>query len=320
MTGSPINLSPRRPHILAERLPDLIEPYLEEARLRVSPTTAASYDYLLSLLLEWWESAGPALGFVLDERAWRLYEGWLLRRPSSQSGKPMTWGSRNKALGVCRQLLAWAHRCGYLDRDFSSQVPRASGAPTRRDAPELEDLRRLMAAAGESRKPVRDQALVAVFVGTGIRRAEAAALAVDDVSFHADGAGSLFVRKGKMGKPRTVVFDALCGGYLARLIDELGRTSGPLFSNWNGGNLSPKSVYSVVKTAMQRAGVDSRGAGPHDLRRAFATAWLRSRRSLGDGQLLSMQLGHSTEAMSVHYSRPTLDDLQDGFASPLGLL
>lgn len=320
MSGSSINLSPHRPHIRAERLPDLIEPYIDEARLRVASTTADSYDYALSLLLEWWGEAGPALGYVLDERAWQLYEQWLRRRPSAQSKEPLTFETRRKLLGVCRQLLAWAHRCGYLDRDFSSQVPPPRNPAPKRGAPDVDDLRRLMIAAGESRKPVRDQALVAVFVGTGIRRAEAAALDVDDVSFHADGSGLLRLRVTKLGKPRTVAFDELCGDYLSKHLDEAGRTTGPLFGGWHGSRLTPKSVYSIVKSAMQRAGVDSRGAGPHDLRRAFATAWLRTRRSLGDGQLLSMQLGHSTEAMSVHYSRPTLDDLQTGFVSPLGLL
>lgn len=292
--------------------------YVEEARLRVSPATASNYDYLLSVLLEWWAEAGEPLGYVLDERAWKLYEGWLRRRPSSQSGEAMTYHSRKKVLSVCRQLLGWAYHAGYLDRDFSGQIPKAQGAPSKRQAPDVENLRRLMDAAGQSRKPVRDQALIALFVGTGIRRAEAAALTVEDVVFHADGSGLLQVRKGKGGRPRTVVFDPLCGQYLARLLDDLGRGTGPLFSGWYDSELSPKSVYSVVKEALKRAGIESRGAGPHDLRRAFATAWLRSRRSLGDGQLLAMQLGHTTEAMSVYYSRPTLDDLQSGFVSPLG--
>lgn len=321
MTGSSINLQPQRPHIHAERLPDLVDPYIEEARLRVSTITAANYDYLLSLLLEWWEEAGPPLGYILDERAWRLFEGWLRRRPSIKSGAPLTYDSRQKVLSACRQLLTWAYANGYLDRDFSGQVPKAQGTSEKRPAPELDQLRRLMDAAGGSRYPVRDQALIALFVGTGVRRAEAAAVAVDDVAILADGSGVLHIRKGKNGKARTVVFDVLCGQYLSRLIDTLGRSDGPMFiSERGGGALSPKGVYAVVKQAMQQAGIDNRGAGPHDLRRAFATAWLRSRRSLGDGQLLSMQLGHTTEAMSVHYSRPTLDDLLDGFVSPLANL
>ncbi len=314
----PINLSPQLPVIDARNLAELVDAYVTDARLRVSARTASTYDYHLALLLEWWATAGPALGYRLDKRAWSLFEGWLGRRLSGQSGEPLTLLTRRSCLSRCKQLLRWAYRCGYLDRDFSDHVAQAKGAPTLRDAPGLDDLVRLMAAAGESLRPLRDQALVAVFVGTGIRRAEAGGLAVADVSFHADGGGVLLVRRAKLDKPRRVVFDQACGAYLAALLDGEGLQSGPLFVGWKGRGLTPKSIYRVIKDACVRAGVDERGRGPHDLRRAFATEWMRHRRDAGAGQLLSMQLGHSSQAMSLHYSRQTLDDLTEGFTSPLG--
>jgi len=311
-----INMDPERVSFEADNLPDLVERYVQNARLRVSAATADNYDYLLSIMMEWWSGAGPTLGHVLDVEAWQLYERWLSGRPSSKGGETMTLASRQKALAVVRQFLYWAFQYGHLQRDYRHQVPSAKGGRSKRPSPRVDELRRLMAAAGESRKPERDQAIVALFLGTGIRRAELAGLDVGDVAWHAHGGGLLHIRKAKLSKPRHVAFDPVCGNYLAVYCDGMD-TSGPLFCGWKGLRLTPKGVYNVVKAAMQRAGVDSRGAGPHDLRRAFATAWLRNRRSLGDGQLLSMQLGHSTEAMSVHYSRPTLDDLQNGFISPL---
>jgi len=319
---SEINLDAIRPDFKAENLPALVERYIRDARVRVDPGTASSYDYLLSLLLEWFAEAIPALesGCVLDATAWRMYERWLSMRLSSQSGAPMTLASRRKALSVVRQLLRWAHEHGYLPRDFGDQVPAAKGQAMKRPALGVAELRALMAAAAEGGKPLRDAALVAVLIGTGIRRAEAAGLDVPDVQWHAHGGGLLLVRVAKLSKARQVVFDDACGRYLLALVEDLGRSSGPLFCGWHGARLTPKSTYAIVKRAMVRAGVDHRGAGPHDLRRAFATAWLRNRRSLGDGQLLSMQLGHSAEQMSVLYSRPTLDDLANGFASPLSVM
>jgi len=317
---SVINLSPERPRIDAQALPELVDAYVADARSRVSAMTADSYDYLLSLLLEWWSAAGPGLDHVLDLRAWQHFERWLADRRSSQSGAALTLETRRKALSAAKALLGWAHRLGYLDRDFRGQIPAASGEGRRREAMTLEDLRQLLLAAGESRKPIRDQAMIAILIGTGIRRAELAGLDVEDIRFAAGRGGLIHIRQAKLGKSRSVAFDDVCGVYLLDLIEELKRSTGPLICGWNDERLTPKSVYTVVKECFKRAGLDSRGAGPHDLRRAFATIWTRQRRSLGDGQLLSMQLGHTAEAMTVRYSRPILDDLQESFVSPLSLL
>lgn len=317
---SAINLSPRRPAIDAANLSELVEAYIVDARLRIAPATAAAYDYLLSWLLRWWAEAGPALGWRLDERGWVIFEGWLGQQRSSQSGDLLALSTRRACLSRCGQMLRWAYRLGYLDRDFSDQIPAARGSQPLRAAPTLDQLSLLMAAAGQSDRPLRDQAIIAVFVGTGMRRAEAAGLDVEDVQFHADGGGMIHIRRAKLGRQRRVIFDGVCGEYISALLDGEGLQSGPLFVGWKGRRLTPESVYRAVKAACRLAGIDERGRGPHDLRRAFATEWMRHRRGLGDGQLLSMQLGHSTAQMTVHYSRQTLDDLADGFTSPLGAL
>ncbi len=115
-------------------LAELVEAYVTDARLRVAARTAGTYDYHLALLLEWWATAGPALGMRLDKRAWSLFEGWLSRRLSSQSGEPLTLLTRRSCLSRCKQMLRWAYRLGYLDRDFSDQVAQAKGSPVLRDA------------------------------------------------------------------------------------------------------------------------------------------------------------------------------------------
>ncbi len=315
---SPINLSPPRPAIDAANLSELVEAYIIDARLRVKPATASTYDYLLSYLLDWWGEAGPALAYRLDGRGWQIFEGWLRQQTSRQSQKPLALNTRKACLARCRQLLRWAYRLGYLDRDFSDQIPQAKGSQPLRSAPSLDQLQRLLSAAGQTSRPLRDQALVAVFVGTGIRRAEAAALAVEDVAFHANGGGVIQVRKAKLDKPRRVVFDCACGEYILALLEGESLTTGPLFCGWKGRELTPESIYRIIKRACKAANIDQRGRGPHDLRRSFATEWMRHRRDAGSAQLLSMQLGHSTDAMTVHYSKQTIDDLQDGFSSPLG--
>lgn len=55
-----INLTARRPAIEANNLPDLVEAYIIDTKLRVQTHTAKSYDYLLSYLLIWWAGYGEA--------------------------------------------------------------------------------------------------------------------------------------------------------------------------------------------------------------------------------------------------------------------
>ena len=75
-------------------------------------------------------------------------------------------------------------------------------APLR--AATLDDLAALMAAAGRSGCPVRDQALVAFYLGTGLRKMEATGLDIEDLRMDADQAGTAVVRKAKRVKGRTV--------------------------------------------------------------------------------------------------------------------
>ena len=321
MMVSKINFTPDRQYLEADNLAGLIDLYLTDSRLRLpTPATVKNYAYLLGYLRAWWEGAGPGLAYELDSRAWQLFDLWLQGRQCTRSGGALALTTRKAVLGKTRQLLRWAYRWGYTDRDWSDLLPVLRGGTLPRRGPDLAGLARLMDAAGSTRAGVRDQALVAVLAGCGLRRAEAAGLDVADVVFHADGGGVICVRRAKLDKPRRVVFDAATGRYLAAWLDREDRRAGPLFVGWAGRRLSPHSVYRVVKDAIRAAGIDEPGRGPHDLRRLFATAWVRSRRGLGDGQLLSMQMGHTSQSMSLHYSRQTIDDLADGFTGPLSML
>ena len=319
--ASKINRSPVRQCLEGEDLGWLIDVYLTDARLRLpTPATAKNYAYLLGYLRTWWEGAGPGLGHELDRRAWQLFDLWLQGQQCTRSGGALALTTRKAILGKTRQLLRWAYRWGYMDRDWGDLLPALRGGTLPRRGPDLAGLARLLDAAGSTRAGVRDQALVAVLAGCGLRRAEAAGLDISGVQFHADGGGVISVLQTKGNKPRRVVFDVATGRYLAAWLDREDRRDGPLFVGWAGRRLSPHRVYGIVKTAFIRAGLDEPGRGPHDLRRLFATAWVRSRRGLGDGQLLAQQLGHSSPKTSLLYSGLGFDDLADSFTGPLSML
>lgn len=325
MPKESFNLNPDRDYIDALDLHRVVEAYMADANQRVllgrlKRRTADGYEYFFSLLLEWWAATGEALNYELGEDGWHHYAAWLESRVSIHSGEPLALSVRKKAIVIVAQLLRWCYRKRILLRDYSDQLPTITGSRAPRQLPTAADQRNLLSAAAESSRPVRDQAIVAVCLGTGVRRAEASGLNVEDIQFHADGGGSILVREAKLGKPRRVAFDRHCGRYILALIENLGREQGPLFTQWKDKRLSPEGIWRAVKRALKLAGIDEPGRGPHELRRIFATEYARSRPGLAGDKALGLQLGHTSRNMSGQYVYVDDHDLHETFTSPLAKL
>jgi integrase len=165
------------------------------------------------------------------------------------------------------------------------------------------DARRVLGVwSGSDAISVRNYALIALLLATGLRRAEAGALEWRDVDLDA---GTAKVRHGKGDKPRDV---ALVGDYsLAALrawrnlcasdqryvfapLDNQGRVT--IDRPMSGAN-----IYRVVKVTQQRSGV---AFSPHDLRRTLATELLVAGASIADVQ---EQLGHADSSTTLRYAR-----------------
>jgi integrase len=88
-------------------------------------------------------------------------------------------------------------------------------------AADVGDAGRLLAVAERSSQ--RDLALIARFMGTGIRRQEAVGLDVTDIIMHADQSGMITVRHAKKVKGRTVpaAIAALLQAMRGRRIEQL---------------------------------------------------------------------------------------------------
>jgi len=179
------------------------------------------------------------------------------------------------------------------------ELPRRRRALPKTLSPgEVERL--IEAATGVTPRALRDQALVELLYGAGLRVSEAVGLDKAGVDLE-----QRFVRAlGKGSKERIVplgrpAVDAL-NRYLARgrpYLDKRHRSE--LFLNAQGGPLTRAGAFLILRKLAEKAGLDPERVHPHLLRHSFATHLLE-----GGADLRSVQemLGHADLATTELYT------------------
>jgi integrase len=179
---------------------------------------------------------------------------------------------------------------------------------TIQDTPDSEHLRltpaqvrTLIRAPGVRDLPgLRDTAMLAVMVCTGIREAELVALDVNDLRQTLSGELALRVRRGKQGKQRLVPYGPLdwCLVYVDRWLEEAKITYGAVFRGFYKGNRrirTSRITERAVNQIMYRYPISINGVmtvvQPHDLRRTYArNAYLHGM----DMERIRQNLGHNS--------------------------
>jgi integrase len=318
-----IRLDPARPILDAQHLDALIDLWLKDRRRRLSQKTLQGYTEKIRYFREWWKTTGATVAWQLDEDLLLDFNQHLSDRPS-RFGKPLGYHTRKDCLRRLRQMFLWAYRGGYVNHNYSTLVPAPTGSAPMRTATPLDQLRLLITAADQSPYPTRDRAILAVLLGTGVRRAECASINVEWVTMNADDSGELQVEAKKVGQRevhrRLVAFDQPTGRHIRAYLDTI-PPKGPLFTSGRSGRrLTPIGIYRAVKKLIIIAGLAEQLQGPHDFRRNFTTYYNRHRRGESHGQLLSKQLGHSSYRMTATYSLQDVEDVREVLISPFALL
>jgi integrase/recombinase XerD len=159
------------------------------------------------------------------------------------------------------------------------------------------------AAAGTQPRALRDQALVELLYGAGLRVSEAIGLEKAGVDL-----GLRLVRvTGKGGKERVVPIGRHAAEALRRyaakgrpFLDKRHRPE--LFLNARGGPLTRAGAFLILRRLAAKAGLDPRRVHPHLLRHSFATHLLE-----GGADLRSVQemLGHADLSTTELYTHVT---------------
>jgi integrase len=164
----------------------------------------------------------------------------------------------------------------------------------------------------------RDRALLAVLIGCGLRRAEAASLGYEHVQ-QRDGRWVLIDLIGKRDKIRSVPMP----NWAKAAIDEWSKTSGVceglVFRAVNkgdrvvGAGITPQAIYNII--VGYAGALKKRGVAPHDLRRTFAKLAHKGGAAIDQIQL---SLGHESIQTTEEYLGVE-QDLTDAPCDHLGL-
>jgi integrase len=185
------------------------------------------------------------------------------------------------------------------------KLPDANLSDNERNTKALntEQVARLLAVWSEDTPiHIRNRALVAFILATGVRRSEAVAFEWRDIDLIN---GTALVRHGKGDKSRHI---AIVGEYaltaLKRWYAACGGEMRYIFVGMdNQGNIqadkpiTADNLYRIMKQAQALSGVEFT---PHDIRRTLATDLLANGASLADVQ---EQLGHASESTTLRYAK-----------------
>ena len=148
----------------------------------------------------------------------------------------------------------------------------------------------------------RDAAVLALGYGAGLRRAEIAALEIDQV--HEEGEGYTLRVIGKGNKERVIFLNDGGAEALRSWISARGAEPGPLFyAGRKGGNLLPgqgMAAGSIREIVARRADAAGLKASPHDLRRSFVSDLLDAG---VDISTVASMAGHASVTTTARYDR-----------------
>jgi len=145
--------------------------------------------------------------------------------------------------------------------------------------------------------PVRDQCIIQLALGTGLRVSEISALKIEDIDLKRGG-NTLIVRHGKGDKLRQVKFSSSLKTLIQDYLDYRASDSPYLFVSERQGHMFPTAIQKVFKKWARKAGLPTRYS-IHSCRHYYATALLRVSKNL---RLVQQQLGHSSPQTTTVYA------------------
>ena len=258
---------------------------------RLADNTVESYMRDLSqfahFVLLFYDAAPADVEAGMIER----YMAWLY-----DHGREKT--SQARILSGIRSFLNYLLLAGDLESSPAEFIETPKFGRSLPDILSTEEIDRIIAAVDRSTaKGRRDSAMLEVLYSCGLRVSELTSLRLGDLFF-----GEGYIRvTGKGDKQRLVPVSAVARDKIQCYLDERPRKfagADTLFLNNRGKALSRVMVFTIIRDAAHRAGID-KTISPHTFRHSFATHLLEG--GAGIRQVQEM-LGHESIVTTEIYT------------------
>jgi integrase/recombinase XerD len=289
--------------------------FLERLKvLRYSPATVASRQHSLSVFFRWLDQAGPGRKLIdireVTQQTVRDYQKHLLGRYATYS--------------VHTHLIALRRFFEHLEATDALLINPCAGVPLPRLESRLprsiftrQEVRRILEAPDtQTKKGIRDKAILETFYSTGIRLEEMTRLTIHDVD-HVGG----FVRvvKGKGAKDRVVPLGSKACEYVREYLQQVraewtrdNRDERALWLSWRWPHQPlKKQIISVMVRRYAKAAGITKSASPHVWRHTCATHLVGGGANIAYAQRL---LGHRDLRTTERYTRVTVPDIKAAHA------
>jgi len=245
-------------------------------------------------------------GGALDNASGTDLEGYA----AGLAARGLSAATARRRLSALRQFYRFLLEERLRSDDPSARLEppkRAAALPKILDAPKVA---RLIEAAGQGPAGLRDQALLELLYGSGLRVSELVALPLQAAP--KPGQRGMVI-SGKGGRERLIPLGRSAIQALERylpareaLLPPPGAARRPLAERWlfpsrgaADGKLTRRRVGQILEQAAARAGLDPAAVSPHVLRHAFATHLVEGGADLRSVQVL---LGHADIATTQIYT------------------
>lgn len=273
-----------------------IEPIIDLVTNAVtSPHTQRAYGRALGEFIAWYQARGAP---GLSKATVQSYVTYL-------RANGVTASSINQRITALRKFAQEAADNGLIDQATAQAIRRVEGV--RSEGKRLgnwlsQKQAQLMIYAPNitTRKGLRDRAILAVLLGCGLRRAEAAALQMNHIQ-QREGRWVVVDLVGKRNKTRSVPMPSWTKAAIDAWCQEAGIVDGSIFlALRRGDHIQPRSmtaqaIRDVVTEYAKQVGVE---VAPHDLRRTFAKLAHKGGSPVDQIQL---SLGHSSMQTTERY-------------------
>lgn len=279
---------------------ELLVPAFVSSLHGVSESTAAVYQRDVNAFVDWSVELGVGDISRVDRRQIRRYLGYLDQAEYARR-------TIARKMSALRRFFEWARLRGHVTADPTVGLSTPSSGSRLPSVVSDDDLSELLGDSSnvrldddaDSPRRLRDDAIVELLYGSGLRVSELCSLTASSIDLDA----ATIRVWGKGDKERIVPLSAPATTALQQLLDSIpgaANSQEPLFKNHRNNPLTPRDVRRILD---RRSPVPTH---PHALRHTFATHLLDGGADLRTVQEL---LGHadlSTTQIYTHVSKERL--------------